>query len=49
MSKIDVKYMTDEALATLKANTDEVTGKLIENPPKFRVAESFLPRHFVGT
>lgn len=31
MSKIHIKYMTDDALATLKANTDYVTGKLIEN------------------
>ena len=32
MSKIHIKYMTDEALATLKANTDAVTEKLIDNP-----------------
>lgn len=32
VTKIHIKYMTDEALATLKANTDDVTGKLIENP-----------------
>lgn len=32
MSKIYIKYMSDAALATLKANKDEVTNKLIENP-----------------
>lgn len=32
MSKIHIKYMSDAALATLKANKDEVTNKLIENP-----------------
>ena len=32
MSKILIKYMSDVALATLKANKNEVTNKLIENP-----------------
>ena len=32
MSKIHIKYMTDEALETLKANYDVVTDRLIENP-----------------
>lgn len=32
MSKIYIKYITDEALETLKANIDTVTEKLIENP-----------------
>ena len=32
MSKIHIKYITDEALETLKANYDVVTDKLIENP-----------------
>lgn len=32
MSKIHIKYMSDVALATLKANKNEVTNKLIENP-----------------
>ena len=35
MSKIHIKYMTDEALATVKANTDAITGKLIEKSEKF--------------
>lgn len=32
MSKIHIKYITDEALETLKANTDTVTQKLIDHP-----------------
>lgn len=32
MSKIHIKYISDAALATLKANKDAVTNKLIENP-----------------
>lgn len=32
MSKIHIKYLTDEALETLKANTETITDKLIENP-----------------
>ena len=32
MSKIHIKYMSDVALDTLKANKNEVTNKLIENP-----------------
>lgn len=32
MSKIHIKYMSDVALATLKANKNEITNKLIENP-----------------
>ena len=43
MSKIHVKYMTDEALATLKANTDDVTVKLIENPKSSTWLKSFFP------
>lgn len=43
MSKIHVKYMTDEALATLKANTDDVTGKLIENPKSSAWLKTFFP------
>ena len=43
MSKIHVKYMTDEALATLKANTNEVTGQLIENPQSSAWLKAFFP------
>lgn len=43
MSKIHIKYMTDEALATLKANTDTVTGKLIENPKSSAWLKTFFP------
>ena len=32
MSKIYIKYMTDEALETLRSNADLVTQKLIDNP-----------------
>lgn len=32
MSKIYIKYMTDEALETLRSNADSVTQKLIDNP-----------------
>jgi hypothetical protein len=31
MSKIHIKYMTDEALETLKANTSVITERLTEN------------------
>lgn len=43
MSKIHIKYMTDEALETLKANTDTVTGKLIENPKSSAWLKTFFP------
>ena len=43
MSKIHIKYMTDEALATLKANTDAVTEKLIDNPKSSAWLKSFFP------
>ena len=43
MSKIHIKYMTDEALETLKANTDTITGKLIENPDSSSWLKSFFP------
>lgn len=45
MSKIHIKYMTDEALETLKANPDTVTKKLIENPND----SSWLQSYFTGT
>lgn len=43
MSKIHIKYMTDEALATVKANTDAITGKLIENPKSSSWLKDFFP------
>jgi hypothetical protein len=43
MSKNYIKYMTDEALETLKANTDTVTGKIIENPDSSDWLKSFVP------
>lgn len=43
MSKIHIKYMSDEALETLKANTDVVTGKLIENPKSSAWLKEFFP------
>ena len=45
MSKIHIKYMTDEALETLKANTDTITAKLIENPDSSSWLKSFFPAH----
>lgn len=38
-----LKYMTDEALETLKSNTDAITGKLIENPDRAEWLRSFIP------
>ncbi len=43
MSKIYIKYMTDEAVETLKANPDVVTAKLIENPDNALWLQSFFP------
>ena len=43
MSKIHIKYMTDEALATVKANADAITGKLIENPKSSSWLKDFFP------
>lgn len=43
MSKINIKYITDEALETLKSNTDIVTGHLIENPKNSTWLRSFFP------
>lgn len=45
MSKINIKYMSDEALETLKTNTNVVTGKLIENPD----SPAWLKNFFSGT
>lgn len=43
MSRIHIKYMTDEALETLRANTDIVTEKLIENPKSPAWLKDFFP------
>ena len=43
MSKINIKYMTDDAVETLKANTDAVTKKLMENPDSSAWLQSFVP------
>lgn len=43
MIKIHIKYMTDEALETLKSHTDIVTDKLIENPGSSDWLKSFVP------
>ena len=43
MSKIHIKYMTDEALETLKANIDVITEKLIENPDSSAWLRNFIP------
>lgn len=43
MSKIHIKYMTDEALETLKANINTVTEKLIENPNSSEWLKTFFP------
>ena len=43
MGKIHIKYMTDEALETLKANTDAITGKLIDNPGSSSWLDDFIP------
>ena len=42
MSKIHIKYMSDAALATLKANKDEVTNKLIANPTSSEWLSNFV-------
>ena len=43
MSKIHIKYMTDAAVETLRANTDAVTQKLIEHPDSSSWLQSFVP------
>ena len=43
MSKIHIKYMTDSALETLKANMESVTSKLIDNPNNADWLKSFVP------
>ena len=45
MSKIHIKYMTDEAVETLKANPEKVTAMLIDNPK----SSAWLKSFFTGT
>lgn len=42
MSKIYIKYMTDEAVETLRADLDDVTQKLIENPDNSSWLQPFV-------
>lgn len=42
MNKIHIKYITDEALETLKSNTTEITNKLIENPDNSNWLKDFI-------
>ena len=42
MSKINIKYMTDEALETLRSNMDLVNQKLIENPQNSAWLKDFI-------
>ena len=49
MSKIHIKYMTDEALETLKANTSVVTERLIENPTSSTWLSEFVPSELYVT
>lgn len=42
MSKIYIKYMTDEAVETLKSNVETITKKLIENPNDSAWLKSFV-------
>lgn len=43
MSKIHIKYMTDEALETLKANTSVITERLTENQTSSTQLSEFVP------
>ena len=49
MSKIHIKYMTDEALETLKANTSVVTERLIENQTSSTWFSEFVPSELYVT
>lgn len=44
MSKINIKYMTDEAIETLRANKEQVTEMLVKNPKSAEWLYSFVPR-----
>ena len=49
MSKIHIKYMTDEALETLKANTSVITERLTENQISSTQLSEFIPSELYVT
>ena len=49
MSKIHIKYMTDEALETLKANTSVITERLTENQTSSTQLSEFVPSELYVT
>lgn len=49
MSKIHIKYMTDEALETLKANTSVITERLTENQTSSTQFSEFVPSELYVT
>lgn len=49
MSKIHIKYMTDEALETLKANTSVITERLTENQTSSTRISKFVPSELYVT
>jgi hypothetical protein len=49
MSKIHIKYMTDEALETLKANTSATTERLTENQTSSTWLSKFVPSELYVT
>ena len=49
MSKIHIKYMTDEALETLKANTSVITERLTENQTSSTRLSEFMPSELYVT
>lgn len=49
MSKIHIKYMTDEALETLKANTSVITERLTENQTLSTRLSEFIPSELYAT
>ena len=49
MSKIHIKYMTDEALETLKANTSVITERLTENQTSPTRLSEFVPSELYVT
>lgn len=49
MSKIHIKYMTDEALETLKANTSVITERLTENQTSSTQLSEFMPSELYVT
>lgn len=48
MSKIHIKYMTDEALATVKGQYRCYHGKTHRKSEKFLMAKRFFSRHTMG-